>query len=100
MPSNIRVLGIDPARRSIYIATMQDDDVTKTEELDLKKLEARIDDLIRTCDHLKEENQSLREHQQSLTTERSKLIEKTELARTRVEAMITRLKSMENMPNE
>ncbi|MDH3716239.1 MAG: TIGR02449 family protein, partial [Gammaproteobacteria bacterium] len=44
---------------------------------------------------LKAENDSLRAQQQVLTTERAKLIEKNELARTRVEAMITRLKAME-----
>jgi cell division protein ZapB len=64
-------------------------------ELDLKKLETRTEELIRTCSHLKEENSSLRTRQDSLVAERAALIEKTELARTRVEAMITRLKSME-----
>lgn len=64
-------------------------------ELDLKKLEARTEELIRTCSFLKEENTSLRTRQDSLVAERAALIEKTELARTRVEAMITRLKSME-----
>lgn len=64
-------------------------------ELDLKKLEVRIEELINTCALLKEENSSLRTRQESLVTERATLIEKTELARNRVEAMITRLKSME-----
>ncbi|HIP52774.1 MAG TPA: TIGR02449 family protein [Chromatiales bacterium] len=64
-------------------------------ELDLKKLESQVEELIRTCSHLKEENKSLRARQESLVTERAELIEKTELARSRVEAMITRLKSME-----
>ena len=64
-------------------------------ELDLRKLEIRIEELIRTCSHLKQENSSLRTRQESLVAERAALIEKTELARNRVEAMITRLKSME-----
>lgn len=65
-------------------------------EMDLQKLEQRVDELIRTVNLLQEENQALRVSQESLTAERAELIEKTELARTRVEAMITRLKSMES----
>lgn len=65
-------------------------------DIDLKKLEARIEELIATCSDLKNENSSLRSRQESLVAERADLIEKTELARTRVEAMISRLKSMES----
>jgi cell division protein ZapB len=64
-------------------------------ELDLRKLENRVEELIRACSYLKDENKSLRARQDNLVAERAALIEKTELARTRVEAMITRLKSME-----
>ncbi len=64
-------------------------------ELDLKKLEVRVEELIRACAQLKNENHSLRSQQESLMTERANLIEKTELAQTKVEAIITRLKSME-----
>ncbi len=74
---------------------MNKEDTDKSEELDLKRLEAQVEELIRTCDRLKDENESLRDHQVSLVAERAKLIEKTELARSRVEAMIARLKSME-----
>jgi cell division protein ZapB len=65
------------------------------DDVDIKQLESRVETLLRTVEHLREENRSLREHQQSLMTERAQLIEKTELARSRVEGMITRLKSME-----
>ena len=64
-------------------------------EDDLRQLELRIDDLIDTVGLLKNENTNLRQQQDKLTTERSQLIEKTEMARTRVEAMISRLKSLE-----
>ena len=64
-------------------------------ESDLLKLESQIDALIDTVGLLKQENTSLRHQQDHLMSERSKLIEKTELARTRVEAMITRLRSLE-----
>lgn len=64
--------------------------------MDIKQLEDRVDDLIKAVERLREENKDLRESQNSLITERSQLIEKTELARTRVEAMISRLKALEN----
>lgn len=64
-------------------------------EQELKKLEYRLDELIQTITRLKEENRSLRNQQDSLVSERAGLIEKNELARSRVEAMINRLKAME-----
>ncbi|MES9963782.1 MAG: TIGR02449 family protein [Candidatus Sedimenticola sp. 20ELBAFRAG] len=62
---------------------------------DLKRLEVRVDDLIHTVTLLKEENKALRVKQESLMAERAELVEKTELAKSRVESMITRLKSLE-----
>ena len=64
-------------------------------ELELKRLEHRLDELIRTCETLKEENRVLRAQRDGLLSERAGLMEKAELARTRVEAMISRLKTME-----
>lgn len=64
-------------------------------ETDLNSLENQVDQLIKVCDELKGENALLRERQASLVSERAKLIEKTELARSKVESMITRLKAME-----
>ena len=66
------------------------------EDTDLKILESRVDELIHRLNAVKGENISLRESQSALITERARLIEKTELARTRVEGMITRLKAMES----
>ena len=62
----------------------------------MQALEARIDALIHTCEELNEENRALREQQAHLVSERAALIEKSELARTRVEAMVARLKAMES----
>ncbi|TNE80768.1 MAG: TIGR02449 family protein, partial [Gammaproteobacteria bacterium] len=45
---------------------------------------------------LQKENQSLRERESSLLRERSRLLEKNELARSRVEHMIVRLKNLNN----
>lgn len=66
------------------------------EELDLKKLEERVDELIKALDRLQKENHSLRANQAGIEAERTQLMEKTETARTRVEAMIGRLKAMEH----
>lgn len=66
------------------------------EDLDLKRLETRVDELIKAVDRLQQENKTLRSSHTSLMTERSQLIEKTELARTKVNSMIERLRSLEN----
>lgn len=63
--------------------------------VELKALEAKIDELIAAAEELREENRALREQQGQLMAERAGLIEKSELARSRVEAMIARLKAME-----
>lgn len=65
------------------------------EKLELAALESRVDELIKTIESLATENKALRNQQSSLTAERATLIEKTEQARVRVEAMISRLKAME-----
>ncbi len=72
-----------------------DSDKDAYTEDDLRQLEKRIDELIDTVGTLKSENTSLRQQKDKLMTERSQLIEKTELARSRVEAMISRLRSLE-----
>ena len=58
-------------------------------------LETDIDELIKLCGVLTKENRALRAQQQNWTTERAKLIEKNELAKSRVESMIVRLKALE-----
>ncbi len=63
--------------------------------LDLNVLEARIDELILALGDVAEENSTLREQQTQLMAERSALIDKSEMARARVESMIARLKAME-----
>jgi cell division protein ZapB len=58
-------------------------------------LENKIVELIELTSVLTRENRALRTQQQNWTMERAKLIEKNELAKGRVESMITRLKSLE-----
>jgi len=66
------------------------------ERLDIAALEGRVDELIRTVETLANENEALRSQQTVLAAERATLIDKTEQARSRVEAMIARLKAMES----
>lgn len=58
-------------------------------------LEQQLDELLVLTQVLSKENKALRAQQQTWSTERAKLIEKNELAKNRVEAMITRLKALE-----
>ena len=58
-------------------------------------LENQMQELMSLCSVLRIENQSLKEQQDSLIEERAKLIEKNEMARSKVEQMIVRLKAME-----
>ena len=64
-------------------------------ESDLRRLEDRLDDLVKICNQLQSENKSLKEKQETLSKERATMVQKNEEVRARVEAMIVRLKSME-----
>ena len=55
----------------------------------------KVDDLTALARRLQDENRSLRQQHESLAGERAALLAKNEQARTRVEAMIARLKSLE-----
>jgi len=61
----------------------------------LTQLEQHVDELLILTQVLGKENRALRTQQKNWTTERAKLIEKNELAKSRVESMITRLKALE-----
>lgn len=70
-------------------------DNTHLQEQDLRALEVRVEELIGACTHLKDENKTLKANKEDILTERNHLHEATELARSRVEAMIERLKQLE-----
>lgn len=65
-------------------------------EVELRRLETRVDELLATIGQLADENRALRQRQDALAAERSALLQKNEQVRARVEAMIGRLKSMEH----
>ena len=63
--------------------------------LELRELENKLDKLIERFHAVQQENLLLKSQQDSLILEKAQLVEKTTLARTRIEAMIERLKEME-----
>ena len=66
-----------------------------TLDAEIARLESRLADVVDVCRRLRLENRSLRVHQTRLIEERARLVEKNETARTKVEQMIVRLKSLE-----
>lgn len=71
-------------------------DPERNQLLELRDLEDKLDLLIVQYTAAKDENSSLKIKQGELLQEKAQLLEKTNLARTRVEAMIARLKAMEH----
>jgi len=63
--------------------------------LEIKDLEAKIDELIQLIDELEKRNALTEADRDNLLQERTKLMEKNEMAKSKVEAMIMRLKALE-----
>jgi len=79
-----------------YSFAMADTKSTGAIDLELKRLEKRVDELLNTVQQIKEENRALRQRQETLAAEKTSLLNRNEQVRTRVEAMIGRLKAMEH----
>jgi len=62
----------------------------------IQQLEQQIDELLRAGRRLREENSLLKSQQSSWVAERAQLVEKTEVARTRIEKMVSRLQELDN----
>lgn len=82
---------LDRPGRAAYRAGMDSNDPIAQ----LHALAARLDQLTAHAQRLADENRSLRASQEQLIGERAALLTKNEQARSRVEAMILRLKSLE-----
>jgi cell division protein ZapB len=74
---------------------MAEHDKSSNLDLELKRLEKRLEELVATVHRLKEENRALRARQDSLASEKTTVMNRSEQVRARVEAMIGRLKAME-----
>ncbi|WP_111641403.1 TIGR02449 family protein [Marinimicrobium alkaliphilum] len=68
--------------------------MTESDDL-LNNLEQKLDQLLERCETLQRDNTDLRARESEWQRERVRLVEKNELARGRVEAMIVRLKALE-----
>lgn len=75
------------------MAQPKNSDATESE---LQRLELRIGELLVLVQQLSEENRALRHRQDSLSGERAVLLQKNEQVRASVEAMIGRLRLLEN----
>jgi cell division protein ZapB len=75
---------------------MSNNDKQGIQEQDLRALELRVEELIRACTHLKDENKTLRAREQELVSELDQVAAKNDQAKQRVEDMIARLKRLED----
>lgn len=62
---------------------------------ELQAMNQRLDIALQHAERVADENRSLRQQAEHINSERSQLLAKNEHARTRVEAMIARLKALE-----
>ena len=62
----------------------------------INRLEQQVSERLDLCKRLSKDNNDLRAQLQHLSGERATLLEQKEQARSQVEAMITRLRSMES----
>ena len=71
--------------------------ITEKEVLEvIEILEIRVDELIQKCDQLNIENQSLKENNQELSETQQSILKKNNLAKSKAETILERLRSIEN----
>lgn len=61
----------------------------------IQQLEQQVDELLRASRRAREENRLLKSQQAAWIAERAQLVEKTELARSRIDKMVERLKQLD-----
>jgi cell division protein ZapB len=74
---------------------MAESSKNSTLDVEFKRLEKRLEELVSTVHRLKDENRALRARQDTLAAEKTTVMNRSEQVRARVEAMIGRLKAME-----
>ena len=71
--------------------------ITEKEVLEvIESLEIRVDKLIQKCDQLNIENQSLKENNQELSETQQSVLKKNNLAKSKAETILERLRSIED----
>ena len=63
--------------------------------MEIKDLESKIYELIQLCDELERKQAVLEADRETWLGERTRLLEKNKMAKSKVEAMIMRLKALE-----
>lgn len=66
------------------------------EQSELQALAEKLDRLIERCRKLEQDNAAMRELQDEWNRERAQLIQRNDLAKNRIEAMIGRLRALEH----
>ena len=71
--------------------------ITEKEVLEVvETLEIRVGELIQKCNQLNIENQSLKENNQKLSETQKSVLEKNNLAKSKAETILERLRSIED----
>lgn len=83
------------SKLALQFNTHQTFSVDTMEDTDLQALMARLELLINRVEQLKSQNGLLLAQEKTWREERAHLIEKNEIARRKVESMISRLKALE-----
>ena len=68
--------------------------------LNLKDINKKLDELVNAYHRVKDENRKLKADSESWVHERQRLLQQKEMARTKIAEMISRLRDMEQQPNE
>ncbi|MFW5824148.1 MAG: TIGR02449 family protein [Marinobacter sp.] len=66
------------------------------EQSELQAMAEKLDRLIERCRKLEQDNAAMRELQDEWNRERAQLIQRNDLAKNRIEAMIGRLRALEH----
>lgn len=88
-------MSVDRNCQAHYIGSMVKKTKPSIIDKEIDILEEQVESLLTTLKHLMDENRSLRAQQVNLASDRAGLIEKHDVVRARVEAIVTRLKSLE-----
>ncbi len=62
----------------------------------IQQLEVQVDDLLKASRRIRDENMLLKSQKSAWLSERAQLVEKTDTARSRIEAMVGRLKELDD----
>lgn len=79
---------------AVYLAAKREEPVMMRDQ-QIEQLERRVETLIALSAQLRDENLSLLQRETLLINERAELIKKNDQARAKVEAIISRLRSLE-----